>query len=107
MGSVQFPTQAMPAFEQSYSTSLGLVADLGLEIKLSQPVSLVIQLGGRGAQFTGENSGVFAKSINVNTKNPSPNVQYKSISNFDGAFWVQATGGIKYYFGKSKKKRDF
>ncbi|MDZ4715371.1 MAG: hypothetical protein SH819_07865 [Cytophagales bacterium] len=104
--STQYPTQTIPGFEKSYSSSLGISSDFGVEFKLSQPVSLVVQVGLHGADF-GSSDDTFAKALNMNTSNPSPNIQYTSPTNFDGAFWIQATGGIKYYVGRGKKKRDF
>ncbi|MDZ4715372.1 MAG: hypothetical protein SH819_07870 [Cytophagales bacterium] len=104
--SSQYPTQTMPAFEKSYSTGAGFSADLGVEFKLNQSFALVVQGGLNGADYySGDDT--FAKSLNMNSSNPSPNSQYISPSNFDGVFWLQATGGIKYYLGRGTKKRDF
>ncbi len=97
--SSKYPSQVMPAFEFKYSTTLGVSGDLGVEFKLSQPVSFVIQAGLHGVQLASE------PDVNASSLDLGPS--YRSPSNFDGAFWFQATGGVKYYFGKGKKKRDF
>ncbi len=98
--STKIATQTQPAFELKSSTSLGIAADLGVEIKLSTPLSLVLLAGFRGVELTDSSSDAFIKALNYGAGFQSP-------SNIDGVFWIQGSIGLKYYVGVGKKKRDF
>lgn len=95
-----YPNQKQPAFSNySVSTTLGIGVDLGTEIKISDPLSFIVLAGYHGIQLTNNDDKALFNSLNYGT--------YLKPVSFDGVFYIQITGGMKYYFGRQKKKRDF
>ena len=98
--STQYPAQTQPAYEASFSTNLGIGGDLGLEIKLTDAFRLLLMGGLHGVEWTAEQGNAVAGTLNYGAAYVTPN-------GFDGVFFTQFGGGLKYYLGKGKKKRDF
>ena len=98
--STKYPAQTQPAFDASFSTNLGIGGDLGLEIKLTDSFRLLLMGGLHGVEWTAEQGNAVAGTLNYGAAYAAPN-------GFDGVFFTQFVGGVKYYLGKSKKKRDF
>lgn len=97
--SIYYPTQKQPGFDESYSVYTGVGLDLGTEIKLSQPFSIVIQGGVHGIDLSESDKGAFISKLDYGT--------YPAPKGIDGVFYPQFSGGIKYYLGKGMKKRDY
>ncbi len=96
-----FPNQKQPAFSNySVSTTLGVGVDLGTEIKISDPLSFIVMGGYHGIQLTNNDDKALFNTLNYGSS-------YLKPGNFDGIWYLQITGGMKYYFGRQKKKRDF
>lgn len=94
-----YPTQTQPAYERTASTNLGIAADLGIEFKVGKAWALQVTGGLHGIQVVPSDDGDFFKNLNYGS--------YVSPSDLDGVFFLAFQGGIKYYFGKGSKKRDF
>jgi hypothetical protein len=94
------PTQTLPAMDISYSTSLGLAADFGIEFKLGQAFALVVMAGAHGADMNSSDATKKVQALNWGTGVIVP-------QNIDGTLWAQGSLGLKYYVQKGKKKRDF
>ena len=98
--STKYPAQTQPTFDASFSTNLGVGGDLGLEVKLTDAFRLLLMGGVHGVEWAGAEGSSFASTLNYGAAYATPN-------SFDGVFYTQFAGGVKYYLGKSKKKRDF
>lgn len=88
-------TLTQPAIAATGSTSLGFNFDFGLEYKIMKSM---------GLQFT----------VGLNGVDPIPDVPagtdyspYYTPEHFNGGLSMTFAGGIKYYFGRGDKKRDF
>lgn len=90
--------QIQPAFSESYKGNLGVGGDLGFEIRLTNALNLEILGGYHGIQITNDVDLDLPPYTGNNVQQPS---------NIDGTFFMQFSGGLKYYMGKRKKKRDF
>lgn len=88
-------TQTQPAFTASGNTSVFFNADFGLEYKLSKSMGLQFTAGFNGLQPIDEVPAGVDYSPYANPKH------------FGGGFSVSLAAGIKYYFGRGDKKRDF
>ncbi|MBS1976221.1 MAG: hypothetical protein JST46_02550 [Bacteroidetes bacterium] len=95
--STTHPTQSQPAYSINSKTALGIGGDLGLEFKLSQSLALVVVGGFHGIQASDGSENL--SSLNYGS--------YYAPTQISGVFFAQFTGGLKYYVGKGKKKRDF
>lgn len=98
--STNHPSQTQPAFEKTFSTNLGIGGNLGMEIKLSDSFSLMLMAGVHGVQLADDTEKNFLASLNYGAAFQNP-------SNIDGTFFMQFSGGIKYYVRSTGKKRDF
>ena len=98
--STKYPAQTQPAYEASFSTNLGIGGDLGLEIKLTDAFRLLLMGGLHGVEWSVKQGTAVAGTLNYGAAYATPN-------GFDGVFFTQFVGGVKYYLGKGKKKRDF
>ncbi|MBS1544976.1 MAG: hypothetical protein JST14_15170 [Bacteroidetes bacterium] len=95
-----YPQQVQPAFEQSFTTNLGVGLDLGGEISISQPFSIVLKGGLHGVQIAvPDKDKDFTRSLDYGV--------YLPPGGLDGVVFAQLTAGIKYYTGRTKKKRDY
>ncbi len=88
-------TQTQPAFTVSGNTSTFFNADFGLEYKLSKSMGLQFTAGFNGLQPIDEVPAGASYS------------PYAQPLHFGGGFSVTLAGGIKYYFGRGSKQRDF
>lgn len=95
--STSYPSQTQPAYVLNFNTNLGIGGDLGLEYKLGPSLAAVVVGGFHGVQATDGNE-------NLSTLNYG---NYVPPTHIDGVFFLQFTGGLKYYTGRSKKKKDF
>ncbi|MBS1545556.1 MAG: hypothetical protein JST14_18100 [Bacteroidetes bacterium] len=93
--STTFPTQVQPAFSEVYSTNVGLGGSLGVEFKASQSLGLFIQGGYNGvmAEYS------FPSALNYGN--------YVAPTGLSGIWFIQFSGGVRYYLGTGGKKRDF
>lgn len=91
-------SQVQPSFSSAQSTSVGFGADLGIEFKITQSW---------GLQLTGGLHGIEAVSNDTFVKSLDYGVTVAKPQGFNGVFFIAFTGGVKYYFGRGVKKRDF
>ncbi len=98
--SSNYPTQTQPAFDLSFSSDLGVGGDLGIEIKLSQPFSVIVMWGVHGANLDNASALKTIQSLSWGAGVQAP-------ISLDGVVWTQGSIGLKYYIGGGKKKRDF
>ncbi|HRI79961.1 MAG TPA: hypothetical protein PLR06_10545, partial [Cyclobacteriaceae bacterium] len=96
--STVYPTQVQPAFSVTGSGNVGLLAEFGAEVRLTSSIYFIANVGGRGIDIGG--------SLGKPTL-PSYGSGYQQPTDFDGSFFLSYNAGLKYYFGKGKKKRDF
>jgi hypothetical protein len=89
-----------PAFDQAFSTSLVVGAEIGLEIKLSKFISLLVQGGTHGIRYALGGEDTFTQKLNYGAQVQPPD-------GLNPVAYYTVTGGLKYYFNKSTKKRDF
>ncbi|QOI96296.1 MAG: hypothetical protein HRU69_01860 [Flammeovirgaceae bacterium] len=92
--------QVQPAFDESVKAKVGVGLDLGLEFKLTGGFYATIS-GGFHAVDLDEESGRAIEALYIGQV--SNNTPDKII----GPMFIQFSGGLKYYFSKRKKKRDF
>lgn len=92
--------QVQPAFEENVKVKFGAGVDLGLEFRLSGGLYALIS-GGFHAVDLSEESGEFIAPLY------SGQVTNNTPDKIIGPLFLQFSGGIKYYFSKRKKKRDF
>ncbi len=89
------PPQVQPAFNLTGTTSIAFNVDLGLEYMIMKSMGIQVTAGFNGLQPIDE----VPASVDY-----SP---YFTPRTFDGGFSITLAGGIKYYFGRGDKKRDF
>ncbi|HRI77929.1 MAG TPA: hypothetical protein PLR06_00210 [Cyclobacteriaceae bacterium] len=97
--SPSYPAQFQPGFEKNFYTSMGFGGDLGLEIKLRKTLAFVIEGGYHTTQMMNSAESTFTANLNYGV--------YQSPTKLEGVNYFLFTGGLKYYIGKQKKKRDF
>jgi hypothetical protein len=86
--------QTQPAFSANASSPIGLHVLFGVEFKVSKPMGIILQSGLNGVMppdtYKGADYGV-----------------YENPREYEGGWFVTFGGGLKYYFGRGEKKRDF
>ena len=99
--STRYPSEIQPSFSnQSTSTDFGFMADLGAEVRITNSFNFIFTSGLHGFQLADD---AWAKNL-LSTLSYG---NYQKPDYLDGAFYIQISGGLKYYFGRQKKKRDF
>lgn len=88
-------SQTQPAISASGTTSIGFNADLGLEYLVTKSIGVQLTAGFSGLQPIDEVPAGVSYS------------PYYTPVHFNGGFYFSVCGGIKYYFGRGGKKRDF
>ena len=76
-----------------------------VEIKLTDAFRLLLMGGLHGVEWSVKQGNAVAGTLNSGTLNYG--AAYVTPNGFDGVFFAQFGGGVKYYLGKGKKKRDF
>ncbi len=90
--------QVQPSFELTFKSNLGIGGDLGAEVRLSPAIYLQVVGGFHGIQITGGKKVNFPLYVGSSIQQPVE---------ISGTFFMQFSGGLKYYFSKRKKQRDF
>jgi hypothetical protein len=88
-------TQTQPAFHTTGTTTLAFNFDFGLEYKIMKSMGLQLTAGLNGMEPIAD---------------IPPGVDYSPYftpTRLDGGLSITFAGGIKYYFGRGGKKRDF
>ncbi len=99
--STVYTSQVQAAFTGSSSTSVGFVGELGAEVKLNDSFHFICNAAYRGFQLSP--NGYLKTILPANSYGSG----YQTPENLDGTFFMQFGGGLKYYVGREKKKRDF
>jgi len=94
-----YGSQTQPSFEITSSTGYGGSADLGVEIRLSEPWALLVLAGIHEVQLESPSANNAVNALNYGS--------YIAPVSVDGVVWLQGSAGLKYYFSRNSKKRDF
>ena len=91
--------QTQPGFDIPAVTNVGMMLELGAEVKLARSLSLLVSGGLNGMSIT---SGTSDAALVSQSYGP-----YIGPRGFEGVVWMQGSLSLKYYFNKSTKTRNF
>jgi hypothetical protein len=99
--------QRQEQFSGSTTTYLGVSFNLGAEIRLSNPFRFVVSSGLNKVNLTSDDNILSTAFYNNPSRTSNDPVNTKPPTAVNGVGFWSYTAGLKYYFGRTKKKRNF